>query len=321
MLGLRAVRFPPLFVLCLCAFVTPIFSQEPTDRSEGRKPLILKVDPNLSKKDTGPSEIESLQVLASRLLNHAPDAGCHPNSCKILVTDFVFPDGFTSAEVVRWADDLSSFFAADGRGIRVPDRNLLKRFLEKEPMPAELKDSESVARWLGSEFGATVVSIGQASMVREDVVQLSARFVNVNDDRLIGPSSEVNLQINASEVGLHPISEVSDHPPHLPFPDTVNGEKVYRAGVNGVTAASCFYMPNRPFTEAARKAKFSGRLVVEAAVGTDGAVKAARILKGAPYGVNDIVLKTVETWKCKPALLDEKPAATVVPFEITFRLY
>jgi TonB family protein len=265
-----------------------------------------------------PVEVEHLPDLVARLLHHAADAGCHKDDCKILVTDFVFPDGSTFPNGIQWADDLSSLFA-DEKSIRVVDRTPFKNFLNQERFSAKLQNSEPTARWLGKQFNATVVLVGQAKMINEDVVQLSARFLNVSDSNLIGPSSEVNLQLKATTGDFSPLSGLRSPPSLPPFPDTVNGEKVYPAGINGVGLPSCYYMPNPDYTEAAREAGFSGIVTAEGVVGSDGLVKAVRIVKGAPFGIDEAVIKTVSTWKCKPAMLEGKPVPTIVPLEMNFR--
>ena len=233
--------------------------------------------------------------------------------------DFAFPDGATFPNGIQWADDLSSLFATE-KSIQVADRTQFEDFLNQERIPPRLQNSEATARWLGKQFNATVVLVGQAKMIREDVVQLSARFLNVSDSNLIGPSSEVNLQVKATTGDLSPLNGLRSPPSLPPFPETVNGEKVYRGGVNGVGIPSCYYMPNPNYTEAAREAGFSGIVTTEGAVGSDGLVRAVRIVTGAPFGIDEAVIKTMSTWKCKPAVLDGKPVATVVPFETNFRL-
>ena len=44
------------------------------------------------------------------------------------------------------------------------------------------------------------------------------------------------------------------------------GGGAFHAGVNGVGMPSCFYMPSPPYSEEARKAKYSGVVMVEAVV-------------------------------------------------------
>jgi TonB family protein len=247
-----------------------------------------------------------------RLLHHASDAGCHLGPCRILVTNFIFPDGSIFPNGIEWADELSFLFATQEETIQVVDRTLFKELLQKKQISAKLQSSEPAARWLGKQLRATVVLVGKARMSKETIVEPSARFLNVDDDHLVGPSSEVNLQV-ASTTNLSSLTGLRPPPSLPPFPDTVNGEKVYHMGESGVGAPSCYYMPNPSYTEAARKAHFSGTIIAEGVIGPDGSVNAIRIVSGAPFGLNEEVVKIMKTWKCKPALLDGKPVATLAP--------
>jgi hypothetical protein len=311
-----------VFLACAlfgCAVCRPAVSQQPTQAPPFRVPDPIHLNfPVAPKTDSAPPQIEHLPDLAARLLHHAADAGCHKDDCKILVIDFAFPDGATFPNGIQWADDLSSLFARE-KSIRVADRTQFEDFLSQERIPPKLQSSEATARWLGKQFNATVVLVGQAKMINEDVVQLSARFLNVSDSNLIGPSSEVNLQVKATTGDFSSLSGLPSPPSLPPFPDTVNGEKVYRGGVNGVGRPSCDYMPTPNYTEAAREAGFSGIVTAEGAVGSDGVVRAVRIVEGAPFGIDEVVIKTMSTWKCKPTVLEGKPVATVVLFETNFR--
>lgn len=100
------------------------------------------------------------------------------------------------------------------------------------------------------------------------------------------------------------------------------GGGVFRAGVNGVGTPACFYMPNPPYSEEARKAKYSGIVLVEAIVTVDGRVTNPRVIRSPGLGLDDSTINTMKTWKCKPAVgPNGKPVPTLVPFEVNFRLY
>ena len=100
------------------------------------------------------------------------------------------------------------------------------------------------------------------------------------------------------------------------------GGGAFHAGVNGVGLPSCFYMPNPPYSEEARKAKYSGTVLVEAIVNLDGKLTNLRVLKSPGLGLDDNTITTLKTWRCKPALgPNGKPVPVIVPFEVNFRLY
>ncbi len=80
-------------------------------------------------------------------------------------------------------------------------------------------------------------------------------------------------------------------------------------------------MPNPPYTDQAREFRLSGTLVIEGIVDTNGTIRHFRVVRGLPFGLNEISAKTMTAWKCDPANLEGKPVSAYVPFEITFQLY
>jgi TonB family protein len=100
------------------------------------------------------------------------------------------------------------------------------------------------------------------------------------------------------------------------------GGGAFRAGVNGVGMPSCYYMPNPPYSDEARKAKYSGTVLVEAIVSVDGRVINPRVVKSPGLGLDESTVNTLRTWRCKPANgPNGKPVPVQVPFEVTFHLY
>lgn len=100
------------------------------------------------------------------------------------------------------------------------------------------------------------------------------------------------------------------------------GGGAFHAGVNGVGLPSCFYMPNPPYSEEARKAKYSGTVMVEAVVNLDGKLSNLRVIKSPGLGLDDNTIQTLKTWRCKPAIgPNGRPVPVIVPFEVNFRLY
>jgi periplasmic protein TonB len=100
------------------------------------------------------------------------------------------------------------------------------------------------------------------------------------------------------------------------------GGGMFHAGVNGVGMPSCFYMPSPPYSEEARKAKYSGVVMVEAVVNLDGHLSNMRVIKSPGLGLDDNTINTMKTWRCKPVSgPNGKPVPVIVPFEVTFRLY
>jgi protein TonB len=100
------------------------------------------------------------------------------------------------------------------------------------------------------------------------------------------------------------------------------GGGMFHAGVNGVGMPSCFYMPNPPYSEEARKAKYSGIVLVEAIVNLDGHLSNLRLIKSPGLGLDDNTITTLKTWRCKAATgPNGKAVPVIVTFEVNFRLY
>lgn len=98
----------------------------------------------------------------------------------------------------------------------------------------------------------------------------------------------------------------------------VEGE-LPRAGVNGFTPPRCIYCPQPEYTKKALKANFSGMVLLDVTVTTDGKVINPVVLKSPGLGLNENALAQLPKWKMKPALNAEgKPVNCRVQIEITF---
>jgi len=100
------------------------------------------------------------------------------------------------------------------------------------------------------------------------------------------------------------------------------GGGIFRAGVNGVGTPSCFYAPSPEYSDEARKTKYQGAVVVEGIINLDGKVTNIKVVKGVGMGLDENAIAAVKTWRCKPAVGPSgQPVRTLVPIEVTFRLY
>jgi outer membrane biosynthesis protein TonB len=96
-----------------------------------------------------------------------------------------------------------------------------------------------------------------------------------------------SLHIDVAHIDLASPGDLAGPPP---FGKTFKGEPLYTLNIANPTARpSCFYMPNAPYTDEARRAQISGLVVVEAIIGTDGHLSDLRIIRGLP-GLNGITL-------------------------------
>jgi protein TonB len=100
------------------------------------------------------------------------------------------------------------------------------------------------------------------------------------------------------------------------------GGGAFRAGINGVGTPSCFYMPDPQYSDEARKAKYQGVVVLQATVTLDGRVTNISVVRSPGLGLDEKAVEAVRQWRCKPATgPNGRPVPTIVPIEVTFRLY
>jgi TonB family protein len=98
-----------------------------------------------------------------------------------------------------------------------------------------------------------------------------------------------------------------------------NDARIYDLGKN-LTPPVPIYDPDPPYTKAASKAKYSGRVALAIVVDTEGNVVDAQVIRAAGYGLDESAMDTVRTWKFKPATKDGVPVRVRLSVEVSFKL-
>jgi TonB family protein len=93
----------------------------------------------------------------------------------------------------------------------------------------------------------------------------------------------------------------------------------YRVGDN-VTRPEKISGLSPAYTEAARKARVQGVVIIEAIIDEAGNVTDARVLKGLPMGLDQSAYEAVKTWKFKPATLDGQPVKVYYTLTVNFQV-
>jgi periplasmic protein TonB len=96
---------------------------------------------------------------------------------------------------------------------------------------------------------------------------------------------------------------------------------VFRPGVGGVTQPRPIYDPDPDYSEAARKAKYQGSVVLWLVVGVDGLPHNIRVQRSLGMGLDEKALAAVSTWRFQPATLSGQPVAVEINVQVSFRLY
>lgn len=107
--------------------------------------------------------------------------------------------------------------------------------------------------------------------------------------------------------------------PAPPTPD--RAAPAYATTTPGLIAPQPIRVERPRYTSEAMRERLSGRVVVEAAVGADGVVTAARVIESLDDGLDQAALAAARQWLFRPATLDGKPVPVVVPVELTFQIH
>jgi TonB family protein len=228
------------------------------------------------------------------------------NLRSIIVVDFVSEQGKPSTLGWYLADELSENWLAKKPKFRVLGRSELKDTIVT---PEDLT-SEMVKR-LGSVWGVDAIITG--------VVQTAPEHYTLS----VSVRRATNNTIAASESIAIPHSRVLDLLSSEGFglPNTTQGTAPVRAGVNGVTVPTCLYCPIPGYTQQARDAKYEGTVILSVIISPDGRASNVAIVKHPGLGLAEKAIEAVSEWKFKPASKDGNSVSTVVPIEVTFRLY
>ena len=91
-------------------------------------------------------------------------------------------------------------------------------------------------------------------------------------------------------------------------------------GGPGTSPPRVTYAPDPAYTDAARRARVEGVVLVQCVVGEDGKVRDARILTSLRPDLDASALDAVRQWQFQPAIKDGKPVAIKINVNVKFQL-
>ena len=103
-----------------------------------------------------------------------------------------------------------------------------------------------------------------------------------------------------------------------PPPDPVPSGPLRVGG--DVKAPVALDRPEPKYTDAARKARIAGVVIVEAIIDENGNVDNVKVVKGLPAGLSEEAVKAVKRWKFKPGSHGGRSVATIFNLTVTFKL-
>lgn len=102
-------------------------------------------------------------------------------------------------------------------------------------------------------------------------------------------------------------------------PGNGGGEPVY-VNAKGMTPPEPVFRADAEYTDEARKAELSGKVVLSLIVETNGTASDIEVTKALGMGLEQKAIEAVRQWKFKPATIAGKPVRARVNVEVAFRL-
>jgi TonB family protein len=145
---------------------------------------------------------------------------------------------------------------------------------------------------------------------RDNLYLLQLVPIRISDSKSLHP---LTFQIQATEFLDSFIT---------PLPENVRHAK-HANDVPDITMPSCIYCPNPSYSDLARRNRLQGVAIFEVLVSADGLPAQICPVRFLGNGLDEEAFKAIKTWRFKPAVSKDDGAAlaTIVPIEVSFRLY
>jgi len=142
--------------------------------------------------------------------------------------------------------------------------------------------------------------------------------VAINPDQIGDPLSKIKF----GGLGTKDDNGIGDHGGPGGIGDREGGSPGITRGRPGhsVTQPQLIFKVEPEFSEEARKAKYSGVVVLQIEVDTNGKARAFRVVQSPGLGLDKKAVDAVMQWRFKPGSQDGRPVVTAATVEVNFRL-
>jgi periplasmic protein TonB len=98
------------------------------------------------------------------------------------------------------------------------------------------------------------------------------------------------------------------------------GDGVFKVG-GSVSAPKPVFTPDPEYTEAARKAKYEGTVILWLVVDENGRPRDIKVTRGLEMGLTEKAIETVRSWRFQPARNNGVNVAVQIAVAVNFRIY
>jgi len=289
------------FSLCIALYLTAASSVSAQIQPRPTRPPEVAV-PNKNRPI-------GLGSIARELAAELSGIGCR----KVVVMDFWGSDASWSPLSSWLADHFSTAIRSSGYPIEVVDRAQLLISLGANGLSHVIGSSleiEQVANSLGAD---TLVQGTYGSAEHGIGVTLHAYRVtdprHENPDEAYARDAELRGKIPMQKIAIL-----------VPLPPDASKKYLF-SGEGGVSFPECVYCPNPQFSDAAKKSKRQGTVLLGAIITAEGSVTQVTVVKSLGSGLDERAIECVKEWRLRSAVdADGKPVSIPTPLEVVFRL-
>jgi TonB family protein len=270
----------------------------------------LTNSPALSTQDRDPKLEALADHLAQRLTKANALGERHGAQVTYLVFDFADTSGRTSQLGGHLADAVSEAMTNRLPGLNPIDRSKIVELYNSERIENTALRDDSAASWAAKTLGASLAILGTIEP-RGEEFNLHLRVLDEHSKELTDAGGHLDWTEERRAWDRLPLS----------WPRPIAQRRDLPEPGRGYPEPVCVRCPSPQYTEAARKAKISGTILVEITVAEDGRVEDVIPLRGMPCGMTQQTVAAVKTWEYRPIIgPDGKPTRMRYTVELNFRI-
>jgi TonB family protein len=144
------------------------------------------------------------------------------------------------------------------------------------------------------------------------------RRVFVPDPDPQGPELIVSTQPEIIPIDF-PEQVIPDFPEPPPVEQESHGENTVTAGKE-IAAPKVQYRVEPRYTEAAKRIRFEGAVVLSLLIDTGGGIADLTVLQPLPFGLTESAVEAVRQWRFAPSTLNGDPVSVHYTLTVRFRL-
>jgi protein TonB len=163
------------------------------------------------------------------------------------------------------------------------------------------------------------VSLPDPKLLMPVAVAFESPTIEIDVQQIGDPAS---LLANGG-LGMHGSNGIGDHGCCGGIGNQTSGKPGLDGGArigHKITPPQLVYKVEPEFSEAARKAKHQGVVVLAIEVGADGQPRNLRVLEMLGLGLDEKAIEAVAQWRFRPGYQDGRPVVTMATVEVRFRL-